>query len=413
MLLLNHMLRRFIKTGTLTVTDPNGKKHVFSGAPGPQVAFRITDPAVPRKLFFNPDLALGEGYMDGKIIFEGCTLRDFLHLFNLNRLSLGAYPFQSVLRKISKGFRFLQQHNPVKKSRENVAHHYDLSRELYKLFLDEDMQYSCAYFPTPETTLEQAQRNKKIHIASKLLLKPGQRVLDIGCGWGGMGLFLASLADVEVTGVTLSVEQHEVATERAKAAGLSHRLKFELRDYRDVDQTFDRIVSVGMFEHVGVNHFDEFFNKVKTLLKDDGVMLLHAIGRMSPPGTTGPWIRKYIFPGGYSPSMSEVFAATERARLWVTDTEMLRVHYAETLRCWEERFQANREQVAKIYDERFCRMWEFYLTCCEMAFREGSALVFQMQLGKERAAAPLTRDYMVDTERVLQAMQSTPARRAA
>jgi cyclopropane-fatty-acyl-phospholipid synthase len=395
MFLLSHLLKRFVKTGTLTVIDATGKKHVFRGGPGPQVAFRITDKRLYRKMFFNPDLALGEGYMDGTLQFEGCTIYDFLHLFNLNRLSLGAYPLQSVIRKISKTFRFLQQHNPIGKARENVAHHYDLSSELYALFLDIDQQYSCAYFEDESDTLEQAQLNKKRHIAAKLLLQPGQRVLDIGCGWGGMALELAQMEDVEVVGVTLSTEQHQVATRRARELGLSDRVRFELRDYRDLTEKFDRIVSVGMFEHVGVKHYDEFFGKIKNLLTDDGVMLLHSIGRMSPPGTTGPWIRKYIFPGGYTPSMSEVFAATERQRLWVTDVEILRLHYAETLRHWAERFQANRAHVAKLYDERFCRMWEFYLACAEMVFRQGSGMVFQMQLTKDRHAVPQTRDYML------------------
>jgi cyclopropane-fatty-acyl-phospholipid synthase len=413
MLLLGHMLKKFIKVGTLTVTDAYGRRHVFGGTPGPDVAFRITDPRLHRRLFFSPDLGLGEGYMEGHIQFEGSTLYDFFELFNLNRRSLGSYPLQKVLRKISRTLRSLQQYNPVGKARQNVAHHYDLSRELYALFLDEDQQYSCAYFAKPDDSLEAAQVQKKRHIAAKLLLEPGQKVLDIGCGWGGMALTLAQMADVEVLGVTLSTEQHQVATERARRLGLSHRVRFELRDYRDLTETFDRIVSVGMFEHVGVSHFDEFFGKAFNLLTPDGCMLLHAIGRMSPPGTTGPWIRKYIFPGGYSPAMSEVFAATERQQLWVTDVEILRLHYAETLKHWAVRFQANRERVRELYDERFCRMWEFYLACAEMVFRNGSAMVFQMQLARDRQAVPLTRDYMVDTERRLAAAEPSGLRRVA
>ena len=401
MFLLGHMMRRFVQVGTLTVIDAHGRRHVFQGSAGPQVTFRISDARYHRRLFFNPDLAIGEGYMDGAIQFEDCTLYDFLHLFNLNRRSLGNYPLQSVVRRISKALRFLQQHNPIGKAQENVAHHYDLSRELYALFLDVDQQYSCAYFAPETDTLDQAQLQKKLHIAAKLLLKPGHKVLDIGCGWGGLALELAQMADVEVVGVTLSTEQHQVATARAKALGLSNRVRFELRDYRDISERFDRVVSIGMFEHVGIKHYDEFFGKVNQLLTDDGVMLLHSIGRMSPPGTTGPWIRKYIFPGGYTPSLSEVFPATERHGLWVTDVEILRLHYAETLRHWSERFQANRKRVAELYDERFCRMWEFYLACAEMVFRHGSGMVFQMQLSRDRHAVPQTRDYIVDTERQL------------
>lgn len=398
MFLLSHMFRRFVRVGSLTVIDARGRRHVFAGTPGPAVTMQLHDPALHHKLFFSPDLSMGEAYMDGTLTFEQGTLYDFLHLFNLNRLSLGSYPLQKVLRAVSRRLRSLQQYNPVGKARDNVAHHYDLSRDLYELFLDEDLQYSCAYFANEGDSLEQAQRNKKRHIAAKLLLQPGQKVLDIGCGWGGLALSIASQADVEVVGVTLSEEQHKVAVERAAAAGVSDRVRFELRDYRELDERFDRIVSVGMFEHVGVGHYDEFFGKVNDLLADDGMMMLHSIGRMSPPGTTGPWIRKYIFPGGYSPSMSEVFAATERQRLWVADCEVLRLHYAKTLRCWAERFAANRDRVAKLYDERFCRMWEFYLACAEMVFSHGSGMVFQMQLARQRAAVPITRDYIYEAE---------------
>lgn len=411
MFLLGHMLKRFIQVGALTVIDAHGRQHSFTGSPGPRVTFRITNPALHRRLFFNPDLALGEGYMNGEIQFEEGTLYDFLELFNLNKLSLDGYPLQSILRRVSKALRFIAQHNPVGKAQQNVAHHYDLSAELYSLFLDPDQQYSCAYFREPSDTIEAAQIQKKRHIAAKLLLQPGQKVLDIGCGWGGMALALAQLEDVHVTGVTLSVEQHQIATARAAKLGLAHRVKFELRDYRELTGQFDRIVSVGMFEHVGITHYDEFFTKVKGLLTDDGVMLLHSIGRMAIPGRTGPWIRKYIFPGGYTPSLSEVFPATERQRLWVTDVEVLRLHYAETLKCWAAKFAENRDRIQAIYDERFCRMFEFYLACAEMVFRHGSGMVFQMQLAKDRSAVPQTRDYMFDAERAMSASQ--PQRRAA
>ncbi len=394
MRLLSNLLSRFVKTGTLNVVDARGKRHVFGGTPGPIVTLRLHDDAVANKIFWNPDLGLGEAYMDGTLTFENSTLHDFLHLFNVNRQSLGTHPLQAVLRSISRRLRKLQQFNPIGRAQDNVAHHYDLSRDLYELFLDKDLQYSCGYFEHEHDSLETAQLNKKRHIAAKLCLQPGQRVLDIGCGWGGLGLYLAQQCDVEVVGVTLSTEQHKVAVERAAALGLSDRVHFKLQDYRELNERFDRIVSVGMFEHVGVGHYDEFFTHVNALMKDDGVMLLHSIGRMSPPGTTGPWLRKYIFPGGYTPALSEVFDITQQQQLWVTDVEVLRLHYAETLREWQKRFQANRAQAAALYDERFCRMWEFYLTCAEMVFSHGSGMVFQMQLTRQRDAVPTTRSYL-------------------
>ncbi|HVF10391.1 MAG TPA: cyclopropane-fatty-acyl-phospholipid synthase family protein [Abditibacteriaceae bacterium] len=409
MRLLSHMLKSFVRKGTLHVIDPTGQRHVFEGAAeaggaGPVVTMRLRDKDLPRKIFFKPEMGVGEGYMDGTLTFEeGSTLYDFLYLFSINRLSLGSYPLQSAVRQISKRLRALQQYNPVGKAQQNVAHHYDLSRELYELFLDKDLQYSCAYFLSASDTLEQAQENKKRHLASKLLLQPGQKVLDIGCGWGGLALYLAGVADVDVTGVTLSKEQHQVALERARAMSLEQRVHFHLQDYRTLQQRFDRIVSVGMFEHVGVRHYPEFFAKIYNLLEDDGVALIHSIGHMSPPGTAGPWLRKYIFPGAYSPALSEVFAAVEKQSLWVTDVEVWRVHYAETIREWHSRFLKNRARIAQLYDERFCRMWEFYLVAVEMLFRHGSGMVFQMQLARERDAAPLTRDYIYEAESALKA----------
>lgn len=401
MYLLSSMLSKFVQKGTLRVIDASGKTHLFQGGPGPDVTMRLHEKSLPRKMFFKPELTVGEGYMDGTITFENSTLRDFLYLFSINRLSLGSYPLQKFLRAFSKKMKSIQQFNPVGKAQQNVAHHYDLSRELYELFLDKDMQYSCAYFLSGEDTLEQAQLNKKRHLAAKLQLKPGQKVLDIGCGWGGLALYLAGVADVDVTGVTLSTEQHQVAVERAKALGLQDRVHFELKDYRLLEQRFDRIVSVGMFEHVGVRHYPEFFGKVYNLLQDDGVALLHSIGHMSPPGTAGPWLRKYIFPGAYSPALSEVFTAVEPQSLWVTDVEVLRVHYADTIRHWYDRFDANRARIEQLYDARFCRMWEFYLIAVEMFFRHGSGMVFQMQLARQRDAAPLTRDYIPLAEQAL------------
>jgi cyclopropane-fatty-acyl-phospholipid synthase len=399
------MLKSFVRTGTLTVIDAEGKTHAFGGTPGPEVTMRLTDPRLYKSLFFNPELAAGEAYMDGRMSFENSTLRDFLTLFSVNRLKLGSYPLQKVLRKVSRGLKRFQQANPVGKAQKNVAHHYDIGNDFYRLFLDKGMQYSCAYFTSDADTLEDAQQNKLRLIASKLNLKPGQRVLDIGSGWGDMALYLARMEDVSVLGVTLSKEQCTLSNEKAKRLGIADRVRFELQDYRKVRETFDRIVSVGMFEHVGVHHYREFFAKVNDLLTDDGVMLLHSIGHMSPPGTASPWLRKYIFPGAYSPALSEVFTAVEQNSLWVTDLEFLRVHYAKTLAQWEKRFQANRAEVARMYDERFCRMWEFYLISAEMMFRTGSQLVFHMQLAKKRDAAPIVRDYITDTQQQYLALE--------
>ncbi len=397
---LSHMMKSFIRKGCLTVIDAEGKRHVFNGTPGPQVTMRLTDRKLYRTLVFNAELAAGEAYMDGTMRFEeGSTLRDFLTLFSVNRLSLGSYPIQKVLRAIKMRFRKRQQSNRKGQAQQNVAHHYDLGNDFYKLFLDENMLYSCAYFREQGETLEQAQRNKLRLLASKLGLKPGMKVLDIGCGWGDLALYLAALEDVDVLGVTLSSEQQVLASQRAVKAGLAERVRFELKDYRDVEGSFDRIVSVGMFEHVGVHHYDEFFKKLNALMPDDGLALLHSIGHMSPPGMASPWLRKYIFPGAYSPALSEVFEVVERNSLWVTDLEFLRVHYATTLAHWAARFEANREKVVALYDERFARMWEFYLISAEMMFRTGSQLVFHMQLSRSRDAAPIVRDYITDRQR--------------
>jgi len=403
---LSHMMKSFVRVGTLKIIDADGKVHVFSGQPGPNVTMRLSDRSLYYKLVFNPELNAGEAYMDGRMSFEDSTLRDFLTLFSLNRLSLGSYPLQKVLRRVSRMFKKGQQANPIGKAQQNVAHHYDLGNDFYKLFLDKGLQYSCAYFTNDDNTLEQAQRNKLRLLASKLNLSPGLKILDIGCGWGDLALYLARLEDVEVVGVTLSKEQFELANARAREAGLDNRVRFELKDYRKVEDRFDRIVSVGMFEHVGVHHYGEFFGKINELMDDDGLALIHSIGHMSPPGTASPWLRKYIFPGAYSPALSEVFEVVEQNSLWVTDLEFLRLHYAKTLAHWAQRFEANRDKIEAMYDARFARMWEFYLISAEMMFRTGSQLVFHMQLARKRDAVPIVRDYITDLQRTYEQQET-------
>jgi cyclopropane-fatty-acyl-phospholipid synthase len=389
-----------IRTGRLTVVDAAGRVHPFGpGDSGPDVSVRLHDPLLPMRILLRPSLALGEAYMDGTITIEQGTLRDLLHLCTSNLEALGRHPIGAVRGELDRMLRRLQQDNRLGRARANIAHHYDLSGALYDLFLDRDRQYSCAYFHTGAETLEEAQEKKKRHIMAKLLLEPGMRVLDVGSGWGGLALEMAQTARVDVTGLTLSQEQLSVANERAVAAGLSSHVRFALRDYREEQGTYDRIVSVGMFEHVGVAHYRAYFDTLRNRLNPDGIVLVHAIGRADPPGSTDPWLRKYIFPGGYCPALSEVLAAVERSGLWVTDIEILRLHYAETLRHWLERFEANRDRAQAIYDERFCRMWEFYLAVCEAAFRNGPMMVFQLQLARRRDAVPLTRDYIADRER--------------
>ncbi|GLK76658.1 cyclopropane-fatty-acyl-phospholipid synthase [Methylopila jiangsuensis] len=392
--LFQAMLRRFVGVGALTIIDHKGVAHAHRGGPGPEVTLRLHDAKVARDLLLNPELKAGEAYMDGRLTIEHGTLRDFLTLYALNRGRLRGLPLQKVLRRSLKTLKRWAKPNTAGRSAKNVEAHYDLSNAMYRLFLDEGLNYSCAYFRSPDDTLEQAQTAKLRHIAAKLDLKPGQRVLDIGSGWGSMAIYLAESCDVEVVGVTLSKEQLALARERAAARGLSGRVRFELMDYRDVEGPFDRIVSVGMFEHVGVKNFPAFFAKVSKLLAPDGVALLHSIGRKGGPGVTGAWVKKYIFPGGYSPALSETLTAIEGAKLWATDIEIWRLHYAETLVHWERRFQANRAQAAALLGERFCRMWEFYLITAEFSFRHGKHMVFQIQLTKDPEAAPLTRDYM-------------------
>ncbi|WP_337995901.1 class I SAM-dependent methyltransferase [Oleispirillum naphthae] len=402
-MLFELFLRRLIRLGDLTVTRPDGSSFHIAGGPiaalpaadrPAPVHLRFSDPRVVRRLPWHPALAFGEGFMDGAITLEEGTLRDLVALFIINFERLQDSPRVRLSGVLARLVRRAHQNNPVKRSKANVAHHYDLPPELYDAFLDADRQYSCAYYPTGNETLEQAQAAKKRHIAAKLLLQPGQRVLDIGCGWGGMALTLAKDYGADVTGITLSEHQLAIARQRAEAAGLSDRVRFELVDYRQLKGRYDRIVSVGMFEHVGVRFYRTFFRAVREHLADDGVALLHTIGRSEPPGDTNAWIRKYIFPGGYIPALSEVMAAVERERLVLCDLEVLRLHYAETLKHWQDRFQRHRAEIAAMLDERFCRMWEFYLVGSEMSFRHENMVVFQLQLSRSKTAVPETRDYM-------------------
>ncbi|TPL49612.1 cyclopropane-fatty-acyl-phospholipid synthase family protein [Mesorhizobium sp. B2-4-6] len=402
-ILLKHVLERLVRVGDLKVTGPKGTTHKFGDGSGEPVRIHIKTTHAERAISFDPMLAVPEAYMDGELdIPEGGVL-GLMRIAFQNMGSSGIdVSWSKAIEGLRHAFRRLQQINTATRSRRNVQRHYDLSGELYKLFLDEDMQYSCAYFEQPDMTLDEAQAAKKRHIAAKLRLKAGQTVLDIGSGWGGLGLYLAKAFDVDVQGVTLSTEQHGVATDRAHALGLQDRVHFELKDYRALNERFDRIVSVGMFEHVGVNHYRTFFDKASTLLKPDGVMLLHTIGRSGVPWATSAFVRKYIFPGGYIPAMSEVMPAIEKSGLVVTDIEILRLHYADTLKHWGERFAANRDKAKAIYDERFCRMWEFYLAASEAAFRWQDLVIFQFQLAKVNDTLPVTRDYMAKCEKALE-----------
>lgn len=403
---LHRILGRFIVTGRLVVTWPDGQVTIYAGQPGPQARMVLHDWATVRRLIANPALACGEAYMDGGLTPGDCTIYDVLDVLiaNLNHPD-SRHTILHARALLARLVRSVSQFNPAGRARRNVAHHYDLNGRLYSLFLDPDRQYSCAYFPTGGETLDEAQVAKKRHIAAKLCLdRPGLTVLDIGCGWGGMALTLARDFGASVTGITLSTEQLAEARARAAAEGLSDRVSFELLDYRALPERFhrpwDRIVSVGMFEHVGVPHYRRFFDVVRRSLAPDGIALLHAIGRMGAPCATNPWIDKHIFPGGYCPSLSEVLPAVEKSGLMTTDVEVLRLHYAETLRHWRRRFAANRDTIAALYDERFCRMFEFYLCGSELAFRREGQMVFQIQLTRDPAAAPLTRDYITADEKV-------------
>jgi cyclopropane-fatty-acyl-phospholipid synthase len=391
----DRLLRGLVVDGTLLLRYPDGTQTTIAAGPGPSVTLDIKSWRAVRKVILHPALTFGEAIMDGTIVPVDCRIYDVLDMLITARHQGGWQPLIALHDTLSRAGRRWAQFNPARRARSNVAHHYDLNGRLYALLLDQDRQYSCAYFRNGDETLDQAQLAKKRHIAAKLLLnRPGLRVLDIGCGWGGMALTLAREYGADVTGITLSQEQLEAARARAAEAGLSDRVRFELIDYRAVTGRFDRIVSVGMFEHVGINHYRRFFNVVRQTLTEDGVALIHAIGRSHGPDYTNPWLAKYIFPGGYSPALSEAIPAAEKSGLVVTDIEILRLHYARTLACWRANLDRNRDAIAGLYDERFLRMFEFYLSGAELAFRRSGHMVWQMQLARRQDAVPLTRDYI-------------------
>ena len=385
---------RIVRSGTLRVVFPDTSSFEVGDATGPPVTIRIHAPNVVRKCVLNAELALGEAYMDETMTVDGDDIYGLLDLVTRNLDDADGPLYRRILYRFRVLARKLTQSNSVGRARRNVAHHYDLSNDFYTLFLDQDKQYSCAYFPRPGMTLEEAQAAKKRHIAKKLLLEPGMKVLDIGCGWGGMGITLAEDHGASVEGITLSTEQQALAMSRVRDRDLEDRVAFRICDYREVEGQFDRIVSVGMFEHVGVPHYRQFFRDVRRLLSRDGVALLHTIGRLDVPGTTNPWIQKYIFPGGYVPALSEVIEAIEKEGLSVTDIEIWQLHYAETLRYWRQRFEDNLKAVREMFDDRFCRMWRFYLAACEVTFRNRTQAVFQIQITRDKNLPPASREYM-------------------
>ncbi|HXG79114.1 MAG TPA: cyclopropane-fatty-acyl-phospholipid synthase family protein [Methyloceanibacter sp.] len=411
---LRQILDLVVTSGCLDIVDAGGRRHSFGDRRGDAIAVRIADKRTERQLALHPTLAVGEAYMDGRLIVERGTVYDFVELLAAN-LPGKEWPWPvRLFERLRFLTRRLWQINFRSFAKRNVARHYDLDGRLYDLFLDEDRQYSCAYFERPNLSLDAAQAAKKRHLAAKLKLEDGMTVLDIGSGWGGLALYLAKTAHVRVTGVTLSENQLKIARERAQAMGLAKAVKFELRDYRDLDEQFDRIVSVGMFEHVGISHYGGFFDRIGKLLKPDGVALVHSIGRFDGPAAMNPFITKYIFPGAHLPSLSEVLPAVERRQLFVTDIEIWRLHYAMTLRHWRQRFRANWNTAVELYGERFCRMWEFYLAMCEAGFRYQNLMVFQLQMTRDLNALPLTRDYMFEAEQRMRQRdgeQGQPGRR--
>jgi len=415
MQLLEQMLGKLLKRGELTIIGPGGQSHTF-GTPDPElrpVTVRMADSRVAMEIARDPALGTIEAWMDDRLQLVEGEIIDLCMLIRRNQRWEERNRANTFMRKTGKLRHLLSTYNRKSDSLKNVVHHYDIGNDIYRLFLDPDMQYSCGYFTDPGNSIEQAQLDKKAHIASKLYLKPGQRVLDIGCGWGGLALYLHRVADVDVLGVTLSKEQLAVARQRAEAAGVSDRVKFELIDYRDVEGQFDRVVSIGMFEHLGTAFFQAFFHKVRQLLAPEGVALVHTMGRMGKPGTTDRFMQKYIFPGGYLPALSEIVSASERERLIMSDCEALRLHYVHTLRAWYERFKANHDEVVKLTDERFYRLYAFYLAASMTMFSDGAMVVYQLQYLRSRYATPVTRNYMLEDEARMMASERPPVAQAA
>ena len=400
MALIASLIGSLLKSGSLTLISPDGTRNTYGPGGGKSLSVRFADRKVAFDIARNPRLAFGEAYMDGRLTIEDGTILDLMELVTgQNRWEDGRQARKAFGKRKLSTLKALFRRNSVGRARQNVAHHYDIGNALYELFLDEDWQYSCAYYTDPANSLEQAQAEKKAHIAAKLFLKPGQRVLDIGCGWGGMALYLHRQAGVDVLGVTLSEEQLKVARKRAEEAGVADHVRFELIDYRAVEGQFDRIVSVGMFEHVGAAHYEQFFAQCRSLLKPDGVMLLHTIGKLGSAGAPDPFTDKWIFPGYHLPSLSQMCAASEKVRLIASDVETLRLHYAYTLREWLARATANRAKIEALYDARFFRMWEYYLAGGIVMFETGAACNYQVQYVRDRDAVPITRDYMIETEK--------------
>lgn len=404
--LLRNAFSAFVTHGQLRLTAASGTTYVLGDGTGEPIAARFMTRAAQRAVLFDPELKLGEVYMDGTFVIEQGTIADFLGLIFKGWQHQPRLPWVLSLVASRYLLRKIQQLNPRTRAQRNVAHHYDLDGRLYGIFLDSDRQYSCAYFESSDDALDDAQLAKKRHLAAKLLIERGQRVLDIGSGWGGLALYLAEMCGARVTGITLSQEQLAAARGRASERGLRDAVQFRLQDYRDVAERYDRIVSVGMFEHVGVQYYDAYFGKIAQALDDDGIAVVHSIGRSGSPGYTNPWIAKYIFPGGYIPALSEVLPAIQRAGLLVTDIEILRLHYAETLKAWRERFLAHRDDIEKLYDPHFVRMWEFYLASSEMAFRDQNMMVFQIQMTKRQGVVPITRNYIPREEQRLRRIEN-------